>query len=110
MSIVWIVCSTYNNYVSINIKNGLQAFDDEPVYLTLMNLRWYDFILLSTRSILLIIITSSKNIYDSFYGEAIIYLPPDVRSIKELEGVLHNTTAIGDFYEYLETLYQANLK
>lgn len=54
-------------------------------------------------------LTTVKNIWDTYYGEAIVYLPPDVHSIEELEGVLHNQTAIGDFYEYLEALYQENL-
>ena len=73
----------------------------------LSNQRWFDFVFLTARSFLCILITTSKNLYDAFNGETIVYLPPDERSIEQLEGVLHNPVAIDYFYEYLESLDQA---
>lgn len=63
---------------------------------------------MTIRSLLCIIITTSKNLYDAYNGETIVYLPPDERSIEQLEGVLHNPVAIDYFYEYLESLEQEN--
>jgi hypothetical protein len=83
-------------------------FKHHNVHLVLTNQRWFDFITLTTRSFLCILITTSKNLYDAYLGETIVYLPPDERSIEQLEGVLHNPVAIDYFYEYLESLEQEN--
>ena len=67
--------------------------------LSLVDLRQLDFFVMTFRSLLCIGITTIKNIYESFHGDDIVYLPPsDERSIETLEGVLHNPVAIDYFY------------
>jgi hypothetical protein len=60
------------------------------------------FIMFSIRSIFCIIITTCKNIYQSYTSDQLISLPPDEHSIEQLESVLHVPIAVKYFWEYLE--------
>lgn len=49
-------------------------------------------------------ISTLKNILDTYRQEQVILIPPDETSVEHFENVLHNPVAIDYFYEYLETL------
>ena len=67
VTVVWAICNTLINYAWIedtHLINGSQK-------LSLNQLRWYDFAFLSIRSLVCILITSIKPIFDTYYQEVI---------------------------------------
>ena len=68
-------------------------------------MRYAYFILTFTRSILCVLITSIKNIYDS-RNKNIFELPPtNEQDIKDLSKALRNPTAFKYFEKYIESKY-----
>ena len=87
-------------------KNPFKLFsiNDRNTKYTIDELRWGDFGFIFLRSIGSIIITSFKNIWDSFQPSQQIIIPPDEGKIEDLDMVLRNTLPLDYFYNYLEQL------
>ena len=99
VTIVWGSCNTLINYIWI-IDRSLQ---DPDTYLSMNQLRWVDFIMLSIRSLFCILLTSIKPIYDSYMSEHFQIVPPvDNMSLDQFENILHNPVGIDYFFSYLE--------
>ena len=99
VTIVWGLCNTLINYAWIIDL----TVTDPNVQLSLNQLRWVDFVMLSMRSLFCILLTSVKPIWDSFSSEHDQILPPaDNNSLDQFENILHNPVGIDYFFRYLE--------
>lgn len=65
-------------------------------------MRWYTFIIFASRSTICILISTCKNVYDTFVIDQMVLRPPDENALDDLEMILHNTSALEYFYEYLK--------
>ena len=81
---------------------GEGEYHDELSKLTINTMRWYTFICYSLRSMALILITSVKNIYDSYHIDQSVLIPPDPSQVKFLEDALHVPVAVDYIWKYLE--------
>ena len=63
---------------------------------------WGAFFLYFIRSILCIMFTTLKNIWDSYHHEQFVFQPPDENNIEQVELALHEPVAIEYLYAYLE--------
>lgn len=97
VSMIWLLLNTMFTFSWIFETN---VFGPDPM--TLNELNWFLFTIISVRSLFLILVSSIYTLYQSYKSDQDVLIPPDVRTIVELEQVLHNIIAIDYFYEYLE--------
>ena len=88
INFVWIL----NGTIIINHGN----------FLTISKLRWYNFSFILARSTLCILISTFKNVYDTFVMDQMVLRPPDENALNDLEMILHNTSALEYFYDFLK--------
>lgn len=98
ISITWIFCNSAINFVWI--LNGTIITKGE--FLTINHLRWYNFSFITGRSTVCILISTCKNVYDTFVIDQMILRPPDENALDDLEMILHNTSALEYFYDFLK--------
>jgi ABC-type microcin C transport system permease subunit YejE len=85
---IWLFCNT--------ISVGLFVFDDN------LKMRVFAFYFLVLRSLLIVLITTVKPLYQTYKGNVYIPIPPTKDSIDSIDMVLHIPIAANFFYEYLE--------
>lgn len=98
ISITWIVCNTAINFVWI--LNG--TLMTKGRYLTISHLRWYNFGFITFRSTICILVSTCKNVRDTFVMDQMVLRPPDENALDDLEMILHNTSALEYFYDFLK--------
>ena len=98
ITITWIICNTAINFVWI--LNG--SLLTQGKFLTISQLRWFNFSFIALRSTVCILISTVKNVYDTFVIDQMILRPPDENALDELEMILHNTSALEYFYDFLK--------
>jgi hypothetical protein len=100
ITLTWLICNSTINFVWI--LNGTIVTNGQ--YLTINNLRWYNFVIFLSRSTICILISTCKNVYDTFVMDQMVLRPPDENALDDLEMILHNTSALEYFYDYLKNM------
>ena len=77
-------------------------------YLTMNQVRWYVYWILSIRSLGCIYASTLKNIYDSFKADQLVLLPPSETVTDHFEHFLRNQLAFDYFYKYLHSTANKN--
>jgi len=65
-------------------------------------LRWFSFGFISARSVISILISTCKNVYDTFITDQLTLRPPDENALSNLETFLQERNALEYFYDYLK--------
>lgn len=65
-------------------------------------MRWFSFGFISARSAISIIISTCKNVYDTFITDQLTLRPPDENALSNLETFLQERNALEYFYDYLK--------
>ena len=68
-----------------------------------------DFYVIFIRTSLSIIITSIKNLFDSYRWKNQIIISPDTGKLDSVENALRNPIAVDYFYDYLESKEASSL-
>lgn len=103
--ITWIVFSQAILGVGIVGRNplSLDFFGDSLLNrLSYNGQRLWALTLLSLRSMVVIFISTIKNIYDASRFDQLQLIPPDERDIEQLELALHEPIAVRYFYNFLD--------
>ena len=98
ITVAWMFCNSAINFVWI--LNGTIITNGN--FLTISSLRWFNFTFILIRSLSCILLSTVKNVWDTFHMDQMVLRPPDENALNDLEMILHNTSALEYFYDFLK--------
>jgi hypothetical protein len=104
ITLTFLLCNSCINF--IRILNGTIITNGE--YLPVNSLQYWNFAFIVIRSAVCILISTCKNVYDTFVIDQMVLRPPDENALDDLEMILHNTSALEYFYDYLKQKDEEN--
>ena len=81
--------------------NGMALPTGHNTHIVLNAGRWSDYACMSARSIGCILISTVKNIYQSYFPEKVMLVPPDEKHIESIESLLQIEKAVEAFYSFI---------
>jgi hypothetical protein len=100
----WTICNYGNLMVWFFVQPDLSIRLTGDKSVTIGQGTWTDFIFYAIRSFVVILLSTFKNLIDTYNAEKQLILPPEQIKLESLDLLLHNREGIDHFYCFLDEL------